>query len=517
MYLRECMLKLQICKYYQCFSGGYELKERVNLNKVAFILCINNIKEYGEAKRYIDNLFVPKGFETDIITIQEASSMCQGYNVGMKSTDAKYKVYLHQDVRIINKNFIVDLLKIFEDPEVGIVGMVGTRKMAKDGYALSIWDTGGVYYNGDGYGAIYYNKSNALYTEVDAIDGLLFATQYDVPFREDIFTEFDFYDVSACYEFKRKGYKVVTACQDEPWTYHNDHNLNMKNYDYNRQKFLDEYSVDFDFIKDKHNIYDSEKDEKIRQQFVLLEKIINEKGMKGISQEILNNGNCNRYMKDVKLLAAICQYEKERTAFNWCGDINEMYCSLNELKCFLKRIEYDLPMKKEEYKYFCENYSLYSVVSVTINYCLKKRKIFEQLYEYIPEKDIIQKFIQETKNTYSWKEEMDFFAGVKLFNKEKWDERRKILVILGDLEEGKNIKMDDMDWSSVIVITMFKIPIVDELINKQIPLIIGTPMCIKFYSMEMKWDIEKVYIVGKGIMADEAKRIYANSHIPLEA
>ena len=36
--------------------------------------------------------------------------MTSGYNNAMKKTDAKYKVYLHQDVFILNHNFLMDIL-----------------------------------------------------------------------------------------------------------------------------------------------------------------------------------------------------------------------------------------------------------------------------------------------------------------------------------------------------------------------------------------------------------------------
>lgn len=39
----------------------------------------------------------------------------------MKSSDAKYKIYLHQDVFILNKNFLFDLLYYFSDKSTGMI------------------------------------------------------------------------------------------------------------------------------------------------------------------------------------------------------------------------------------------------------------------------------------------------------------------------------------------------------------------------------------------------------------
>jgi hypothetical protein len=77
---------------------------------------------------------------------------------------------------------------------------------------------------------------------VEAIDGFFMATQYDIPWREDIFTNFDFYDVSQSKEFLRNGYKVVVPQMGKPICMHDDGIImDLINYDDNRKKYLEEY------------------------------------------------------------------------------------------------------------------------------------------------------------------------------------------------------------------------------------------------------------------------------------
>lgn len=78
----------------------------MNTNQFAFIICTNNVQYYNECVRYIKDLYVPDGYDIDIICIQDADSMTQGYNAGMQASDAAYKVYLHQDTFILNRNFL---------------------------------------------------------------------------------------------------------------------------------------------------------------------------------------------------------------------------------------------------------------------------------------------------------------------------------------------------------------------------------------------------------------------------
>ena len=79
------------------------------------------------------------------------------------------------------------------------------------------------------------------YSEVEAIDGLLMMTQYDVPWREDIFDKWDFYDASHSMEFIKKGYKVVVPKMEKPWEIHDCGLLNKDNYEEEKEKFVREY------------------------------------------------------------------------------------------------------------------------------------------------------------------------------------------------------------------------------------------------------------------------------------
>ena len=81
--------------------------------KVAFITCANSDWWYSECRLYLEHLNIPEGMKAEIIDVRDAASMTSGYNHAMKSSDAKYKIYLHQDTFVVNKNLIADLLKIF--------------------------------------------------------------------------------------------------------------------------------------------------------------------------------------------------------------------------------------------------------------------------------------------------------------------------------------------------------------------------------------------------------------------
>ncbi len=210
--------------------------------KICFIACVNNENYEQEMLRYLKRLNVPRGYEMESFSIWGAESMAAGDNEGMRRSSAKYKVYLHQDVFIVNKNFISDLLDIFREEDIGMAGMVGVPQLPENSI---MWNAPRI---GKIYAYLIYQSSNSVfggiegrYQQVQAVDGLLIATQYDLPWREDLFHNWDFYDISQGQEFIKKGYRIVVPYQKQPWCIHDDGFNNLKNYYSARRIFQNEY------------------------------------------------------------------------------------------------------------------------------------------------------------------------------------------------------------------------------------------------------------------------------------
>lgn len=218
----------------------------MNNKKICFITCVNDERQYKECLLFINNLRVPDSYEIEIITVKDADCMTRAYNKAMKNTDAKYKVYLHQDTFIINKNFIYDILKIFNSNDrIGMIGVAGAKTIPAHGmWWYSNHRIGQVY---DSYTAklklLKFSNINNDYENTKIVDGLMMTTQYDVSWREDLFDGWHFYDVSQSLEFLRAGYEVVIPRQESCWCIHDCGIINFSNgYEKYRQIFVNEYS-----------------------------------------------------------------------------------------------------------------------------------------------------------------------------------------------------------------------------------------------------------------------------------
>ena len=227
-----------------CKGDHKYMHQPLNPKKFLFIICTNDPQLLNECLYYIEHLFVPEGFEIDVVSISDAPSMTSAYNEAMSSSDAKYKIYLHQDVFILNRNFLADILSIFQlNSQIGMIGMVGYKQISSDG----------IMWHSQGFGNLYKNNPPSAYPPLDTyhysisedgvmevalIDGLLIATAYDLPWNAELLTGWDFYDAFQSLRFLANNYRIVVPGQNYPWCMHDaDSFSNMKNYDYFRQSF----------------------------------------------------------------------------------------------------------------------------------------------------------------------------------------------------------------------------------------------------------------------------------------
>lgn len=214
--------------------------------KICFISCVNNEKMYDKALFYIKNLNIPVGYKVEILCMKNAKNITGAYNKAMKNSDAQYKVYIHQDVFIINKDFIRDFISIFEENKnIGMLGVVGSKTIPPNGVW---WESQHIYgkISDSHTGKLEFLQFNTIentYEIVKAIDGLIMITQYDIFWREDIFDGWHFYDTSQCMEFQKAGYKIAIPRQTKPWCIHDCGIINFKNgYEEYRKQFLNKYT-----------------------------------------------------------------------------------------------------------------------------------------------------------------------------------------------------------------------------------------------------------------------------------
>ena len=211
-------------------------------NKIAFILCTNDRDRKEECISYLRRLHIPDGMKTEIIPVTGKKGLCAAYQEAMDSSDARYKVYLHQDTLILARDFLSEMLACFaRHPKAGMIGVIGRKDFQNRER----------FYQNEPFGALYETRitETVLYDHyakkadepVLYLDGLLMMTRVDLPWRTDLFHGWHLYDVSQSLEMIRAGYEIYVPYMEKPLVLHDCGLLSTDDYAKERDLAAAEY------------------------------------------------------------------------------------------------------------------------------------------------------------------------------------------------------------------------------------------------------------------------------------
>ncbi|MBD9304424.1 MAG: hypothetical protein EGS63_06525 [Lachnospira sp.] len=235
-------------------------------SRISIIFCTNNEEYCKECCMYIQRLIVPDNYTLNIIAIRNAPSMASGYNCAMNYSNSRYKIYIHQDTFIIDTDILNKLLNIFNsDANIGLIGNSGSTLFPANGewwgdnnpdnWCFNLYQDNLLQTK---YTNSYLNKlsleqynnpeknypDNVTIAEASAIDGIFTATDNDIRWREEIFDNWHFYDISQTMEFKKMGFHPVFLCSVSPMLLHelSTSKSSVVQYDKYRRIFLKHYN-----------------------------------------------------------------------------------------------------------------------------------------------------------------------------------------------------------------------------------------------------------------------------------
>lgn len=354
----------------------------LNEKKIAFIICTNDEQELEECDYYLRHLKIPEGYTSEVLAVTQAYSMAGGYNEGMDASDAKYKIYLHQDVFIINENFLEDMMQIFQsDEEIGMLGLIGRKTLSGDYHQIMRWDVGKILHNCTPREQNEWQDSSRRSVEVESVDGLLIATQYDVRWRDDLFTGWHFYDLSECCEFRKRGWKVVVPWQKTAWCYHDNQSADRSGFEKFRKIFVEEYwKVTIDENSKKEENGGIKEFNGIQNRVVqLLDHMLLEGKIDCLNQVFQNLDN-QGYLSliEYELISRIYNEElensEEKYLFSPGDKKDEVFQRLRNIKFLIKRVEFGIGETDRIVEELTDSFSRAAIYAVIDSYCNPKEK-----------------------------------------------------------------------------------------------------------------------------------------------
>lgn len=153
----------------------------------------------------------------EVIRVNDASSMSEGYNRGARIAKGSWFIFCHDDIAILNGNSGKELKRGMRCSDV--FGVCGTTRVVSGN-----WYDGGVPYNAGAVVApdpsrsgsyrleLFGVKSGKIIGDIQALDGLFIMCKRDVyysvgRFDEELYTGFHTYDIDFSFRSYLKGYK----------------------------------------------------------------------------------------------------------------------------------------------------------------------------------------------------------------------------------------------------------------------------------------------------------------------
>lgn len=180
--------------------------------KIDFIVFYKNSSCINKCVNCIEALRKPDGVEIDILGISEGDSICEAYDAAMAESDADLKIYVRENVYIINQDFLENVITFMDShQDVGMAGVIGGFENGK----FVDWTTGAANIVNDDRATLLNVASEG--SAVDFLQGSVLVTRCDVPWVCDGQDSDRLFDINHSKAVREKGMSLAVFAQKEPW------------------------------------------------------------------------------------------------------------------------------------------------------------------------------------------------------------------------------------------------------------------------------------------------------------
>jgi anaerobic magnesium-protoporphyrin IX monomethyl ester cyclase len=198
------------------FDETSNLSQKKQTCEISVITCNVDDTKFNKFKNNVTAIF---GNDVQLIRINDADSIAEGYNRGIRRAYGKILIFCHDDIEFLN----TDTAKLIKEDlkENDIVGVAGTSFLTEGKWISSgqPFTHGQVIHKGGKDSAEYIlcvyglGRDDTIVKEIQALDGLFFAVNRqvfeNVQFDDELFDGFHLYDLDFTYSAYLKGARII--------------------------------------------------------------------------------------------------------------------------------------------------------------------------------------------------------------------------------------------------------------------------------------------------------------------
>ena len=155
--------------------------------KIAILIGKSDEQHFHACMESLQGIKCPKGYQIDVHVVPQEQSFSAQMNAVTATISAKYKIYIDDHLYMVSPDFIRDILDIFTDKSIGMIGFLGSQSLPVDGNLMLSKHQRGRVYLATQAGVKEYVQTGgeaAPLNDVSCIVPAFFAVQYDFSWDE---------------------------------------------------------------------------------------------------------------------------------------------------------------------------------------------------------------------------------------------------------------------------------------------------------------------------------------------
>ena len=220
-------------------EGGASLPEG---KKIAVLVRRSHAARYETCMAALQDMKWPAGYAVEAFALDAAKPYAAEVNKVLAAADAEIKIYINDDLCLVRPQAIEELLTLFEDKSIGMIGFLGSASLPVSGNLMdSSYKCGAVYVPSDeDFSEMRFGEARGGVADVRCLLPSFFATQQDVVWDESY--EKQYYAVLAhCRAMEDAGMRVVVPLTQDIWCAYQGKDIALDASEDDRKKFFGKY------------------------------------------------------------------------------------------------------------------------------------------------------------------------------------------------------------------------------------------------------------------------------------
>jgi tetratricopeptide (TPR) repeat protein len=222
---------------------------------LSVIICSVDERKRERIRRHYESLLAGRTFE--LIVIPDAKSLCEGYNRAFRRSSGDVILFSHDDIEITSRDFPSWLLHYLAMNDV--VGIAGASRLTGVSWVSAGWPHlhgCAAHRSSDGLNFDFFGPPSRE-PRLQTLDGVFFAAHRKVcemlPFDEDSFDGFHFYDLDFTFRAFKAGCRISVA--PEILVLHESVGARDANWRHFAARFIQKYRHEIPFRGHKEKRY----------------------------------------------------------------------------------------------------------------------------------------------------------------------------------------------------------------------------------------------------------------------